>query len=43
MYLDTDVLIRDDVNPLFNRITDDILYVLEEGQIIQTKMLSAVE
>ena len=33
MYLDTDVLIRDDVNSAFDRVTDDILYVLEEGQI----------
>jgi predicted O-methyltransferase YrrM len=33
MYLDTDVLIRDDVNSAFDRVTDDILYVLEEGVI----------
>jgi predicted O-methyltransferase YrrM len=33
LYLDTDILIKDDINLLFNLIKDDILYVLEEGLI----------
>jgi len=33
LYLDTDILIKDDINKAFNIIEDDILYVLEEGTI----------
>ena len=33
LYLDTDILIKDDINKIFNICKDDILYVLEEGQL----------
>ena len=31
LYLDTDILIKDDINKVFDICKDDILYVLEEG------------
>ena len=33
LYLDTDILIKDDINKVFEVCKDDILYVLEEGEI----------
>ena len=33
LYLDTNILIKDDINKVFNVCQDDILYVLEEGFI----------
>lgn len=33
LYLDSDILIKDDLTNIFNVITEDILYVLEEGNI----------
>ena len=33
LYLDSDVLIVNDINNIFDLIEDDILYVLEEGTI----------
>lgn len=33
LYLDTDILIKDDINKVFNVCKEDILYVLEEGMI----------
>ncbi len=33
LYLDTDILIRDNINKVFNVCSEDILYVLEEGEI----------
>ena len=33
LYLDTDVLIKDDINKVFDVCKEDILYVLEEGEI----------
>jgi predicted O-methyltransferase YrrM len=33
LYLDTDILIKDDINKVFDVIREDILYVLEEGVI----------
>lgn len=33
LYLDTDILVKDDINKVFNICKDDILYVLEEGEI----------
>lgn len=33
LYLDTDIIIKNDLKPLFDKVTDDILYVLEEGAI----------
>lgn len=33
LYLDTDILINKDINPLFDICKDDILYTLEEGEI----------
>jgi len=33
LYLDTDIIIKNDMNPLFSVIEEDILYVLEEGTI----------
>ena len=33
LYLDTDIIIKNDMKPLFNIVSDDILYVLEEGEI----------
>jgi lipopolysaccharide biosynthesis glycosyltransferase len=37
LYLDTDILIKNDINCLFELVTDDILYVLGEGSIDNTK------
>ena len=34
LYLDTDIIIKSDINRVFNICTDDILYVLEEGNIM---------
>ena len=31
LYLDTDILVKDDINKIFNVCEEDILYVLEEG------------
>lgn len=33
LYLDTDILVKDDINKVFNVCEEDILYVLEEGNI----------
>ena len=33
LYLDTDILLKDDINKVFNVCEEDILYVLEEGTI----------
>ena len=33
LYLDTDILIKNDINNVFNICKDDLLYVLEEGEI----------
>jgi len=33
LYLDTDIVIKDDINKIFDVCKDDILYVLEEGSI----------
>ena len=33
LYLDTDILIKDDINKVFNVCEKDILYVLEEGSL----------
>jgi lipopolysaccharide biosynthesis glycosyltransferase len=33
LYLDTDILIKDDINKIFNVCVEDILYTLEEGDI----------
>ena len=33
LYLDTDILIKDDINKVFNVCTQDLLYVLEESTI----------
>jgi len=33
LYLDTDILIKDDINKIFDVCKEDILYVLEEGDI----------
>ena len=33
LYLDTDILIKNDINVIFNVANDDILYALEEGTI----------
>ena len=33
LYLDTDILIKDDINKVFNVCKEDLLYVLEEGGI----------
>ena len=34
LYLDTDILVKDNINKVFNVCEEDILYVLEEGDII---------
>ena len=34
LYLDTDIIVRDDINKVFNVCVEDILYVVEEGTII---------
>lgn len=33
LYLDTDILVKDNINKVFNVCEEDILYVLEEGEI----------
>jgi lipopolysaccharide biosynthesis glycosyltransferase len=33
LYLDTDIIVKDDINKVFNVCKEDILYVLEEGEI----------
>jgi len=33
LYLDTDILVKDDINKVFDVCKEDILYVLEEGNI----------
>jgi len=33
LYLDTDIIIKNDINVLFNACEDEILYVLEEGDL----------
>jgi lipopolysaccharide biosynthesis glycosyltransferase len=33
LYLDTDTLVKDDINKVFDVCKEDILYVLEEGEI----------
>jgi hypothetical protein len=33
LYLDTDILVKGDINPIFNVCKDDVLYALEEGEI----------
>ena len=33
LYLDIDILVKDDINKVFNVCKEDVLYVLEEGQI----------
>ena len=33
LYLDTDIIVKDDINKLFNICNEEILYVLEEGNI----------
>ena len=33
LYLDTDILVKDDINKVFEVCKEDILYVLEEGEI----------
>jgi mannosyltransferase OCH1-like enzyme len=33
LYLDTDILVKDNINKIFNVCEEDILYVLEEGEI----------
>jgi predicted O-methyltransferase YrrM len=33
LYLDTDILVKDDINKVFELCKDDVLYVLEEGEI----------
>lgn len=33
LYLDTDILVKDDIKKVFNVCEEDVLYVLEEGQI----------
>jgi lipopolysaccharide biosynthesis glycosyltransferase len=37
LYLDTDILIKDDINKVFDVCKEDILYVLEEGRIDHDK------
>jgi predicted O-methyltransferase YrrM len=34
LYLDTDIVIKDDINKVFDVCKDDVLYTLEEGSII---------
>ena len=34
LYLDIDILIKDDINKIFNLCKEDILYVLEEGNLL---------
>ena len=33
LYLDTDILVKDDINKVFDICKEDLLYVLEEGEI----------
>ena len=35
LYLDTDILVKDDINKVFNVCEEDIIYVLEEGTIVE--------
>lgn len=35
LYLDTDIIVKDSVNKVFDAINDDILYVLREGNITE--------
>ena len=35
LYLDTNILVKDDINKVFNVCKEDILYVLEEGELTQ--------
>ena len=37
LYLDTDIIVKGDVQPLFDLVQDEILYVLEEGEIDSDK------
>jgi len=37
LYLDTDIIIKNDINKLFDIVDEDILYVLEEGTIDDTR------
>lgn len=37
LYLDTDILVKNDINKVFELCKDDILYVLEEGKINSDK------
>ena len=34
LYLDTDILVKDDINKIFDVCKEDILYVLEEGSLM---------
>uniref|UniRef100_A0A6C0HNS3 Methyltransferase domain-containing protein n=1 Tax=viral metagenome TaxID=1070528 RepID=A0A6C0HNS3_9ZZZZ len=34
LYLDTDILVKDDINKIFDVCKEDILYVLEEGSLL---------
>jgi len=33
LYLDTDIVVKDDINKVFDVVKEDVLYVLEEGEI----------
>ena len=33
LYLDTDILVKDDINKVFDLCKEDVLYVLEDGEI----------
>ena len=35
LYLDTDIIIRKDLKPIFNLIKEDVIYALEEGDILK--------
>lgn len=37
LYLDTDILVKDDIQKVFDVCTEDILYVLEEGDICDNR------
>ena len=36
IYLDTDIIVKDDISKVFDVISEDVLYVLEEGNISKT-------
>ena len=36
LYLDTDIIVKDDINKVFEVCQEDIMYVLEEGEIYST-------